>query len=89
MTVIEHTTIPVLAIYGDRDRNIDPIQGAEAYERALAAAGNPDYHVELLPGIGHTMQDQTTGCIGELGGVTSPRYRELLEEWAAKLAPGD
>jgi pimeloyl-ACP methyl ester carboxylesterase len=86
MTVIEHTTIPVLAIFGELDKNIDPIQGAEAYERALAAAGNPDYHVELIPGIGHTMQDQTTGCIGEPGGLTSERYRELIEEWAAKLA---
>jgi pimeloyl-ACP methyl ester carboxylesterase len=86
MTVIEHTTIPVLAIFGELDRSIDPIQGAEAYERALQAAGNPDYHVEIIPGIGHTMQAQETGCIGELGGATSERYIELLEEWARKLA---
>lgn len=86
MTVIEHTTIPVLAIFGDLDKNIDPVQGAEAYERALAAAGNPDYHVEVLPGIGHTMQHQETGCIGEPGRVVSERYLELIEEWAAKLA---
>jgi pimeloyl-ACP methyl ester carboxylesterase len=86
VTVLENTTIPVLAVFGELDKNIDPIQGAEAYERALAAAGNPDYHVEVIPGIGHTMQTQETGCIGEPGGAVSERYIELLEEWAAKLA---
>ena len=88
VTVLAETRIPVLAIFGDLDRNIDPIQGAAAYERALAAAGNPDYHVEIIPGIGHTMQRQETGCIGEPGGATSERYEQLLEEWATKLAAG-
>ena len=86
VTVLERTTIPVLAVFGEMDKNIDPIQGAAAYERALTAAGNPDFHVELIPGIGHTMQKQMTGCIGEPGSGVSERYTELMEEWAAKLA---
>ncbi len=84
MTVIEHTTIPVLAVFGEMDRYIDPIQGAAAYERALQSAGNPDYHVELIPGVGHTMQTQSTMC--GAGGATSERYLELLAQWADKLS---
>jgi pimeloyl-ACP methyl ester carboxylesterase len=84
MTVIEHTTIPVLAVFGEMDRYIDPVQGAAAYERALQSAGNPDYHVELIPGVGHTMQTQSTMCSGE--GSTSDRYLELLDQWADKLS---
>jgi pimeloyl-ACP methyl ester carboxylesterase len=83
MTVIENTTIPVLAVFGEMDRWIDPVQGAEAYGQALQTAGNSDFHVELIPGVGHTMQTQSSIC--GTGGSTSDRYLELLEEWAIKL----
>jgi pimeloyl-ACP methyl ester carboxylesterase len=83
MTVIEETTIPVLAVFGDLDRWIDPVQGTAAYQQALTFAGNPDFHVELIPGVGHTMQEQTSMCGG--GGSVSERYLELLAEWANKL----
>lgn len=83
MTVIEHTTIPVLAVFGDMDRYVDPIQGAAAYEQALRSADNPNYQVELIPGAGHTMLMQSTMCGG--GGSTSERYLELLLQWARRL----
>ena len=86
MDVIEQTTIPVLAIYGELDKNIDPIQGGTAYETALETAGNTNYHVEVIPGVGHTMLEHRTGCIGEAGSATSARYLELLDEWIVYLA---
>lgn len=86
MDVIEHTTIPVLAVFGEMDKNIDPVQGAAAYEAALQAAGNQNHRVETIAGVGHTMQRQATGCIGEPGGALSDRFVELMEEWAAMLA---
>jgi pimeloyl-ACP methyl ester carboxylesterase len=85
MEVVAKTTIPVLAIYGQEDKNVDPVQGAEAYGQALQDAGNPWFHVELIPGVGHTMQQQETGCPGDRGGVVSERYVELLEEWIGGL----
>jgi hypothetical protein len=63
--VIEQTTIPVLAIFGDRDPIGDPIQGAFAWRKALERAGNLNYRVELLPGIGHIMEKSQTGCLEE------------------------
>ena len=86
MDVISRTTIPVLAVFGELDKNIDPDQGAEAYGQALQDAGNQDFHVEKIPGVGHLLGQQTTGCIGEPSGVTSPRYLELLDEWIVKLS---
>lgn len=83
ITVIERTTIPVLAVFGAMDRFIDPVQGAEAYGQALQSAGNPDFQVVLLPEVGHTMLTQSSMCGS--GGSPSGRYLELLEEWAAKL----
>ena len=63
--VIEQTTIPVLAIFGDRDPNVDGIQGAFAWRKALERAGNPNFRVELLPGVGHIMEKSQTGCLEE------------------------
>jgi pimeloyl-ACP methyl ester carboxylesterase len=60
--VIQHTTIPVLAIFGDRDPRIDPIQAAYAYREALEQVGNPKSRVELIPGANHDMIVSDTGC---------------------------
>lgn len=83
ITVIDHTTIPVLAVFGEMDRYVDPVQGATAYEEALDAARNPSFHVELIPGMSHTMQNRNTMCGS--GSGTSSRYVELLDEWLASL----
>jgi pimeloyl-ACP methyl ester carboxylesterase len=89
MEIIEHTTIPVLALFGELDKNIDPVQGAEGYEAALQAAGNQNYHVEVIPAAGHVLMPAKTGCIGEFGGTSySPRYLELMEEWLIGLGDG-
>lgn len=71
--IIEHTTISVLAFFGEMDKNIDPIQGAEAYEIALQKAGNQDYQVITIPGVAHVF-------------VNSPSYLELLEAWLQRLS---
>jgi dipeptidyl aminopeptidase/acylaminoacyl peptidase len=75
MEIIEHTTIPVLAIFGELDKNIDPIQGAEAYEAALQAAGNQDYQIVVLPDSAHVF-------------VTKPEYLETMELWLVGLSEG-
>lgn len=87
MDTMEHTTIPVLAFYGELDRNIDPVQGAEAYEAALQTAGNQDYHIEVIPGVGHVLMPTKTGCIGESGGSGyAPEYLNMMEEWLTHLS---
>lgn len=48
MDIIKHTTIPLLVFYGELDRNIDPVQGAEAYEDALQTAGNQEYQIQVI-----------------------------------------
>lgn len=85
MEVIEHTTIPVLAIFGEHDTQVDPIQGAEAYQAALEQAGNTEFHVEVIPDVGHTLTpSRSDGCVRGGGGYT-PRYLELIDEWIERL----
>jgi pimeloyl-ACP methyl ester carboxylesterase len=87
MEVIEHTTIPMLVFFGELDKNIDPVQGAEAYEVALRSAGNQDYQIEVLPNVGHVLTPAKTGCISESSGTTyAPEYLETMEAWIQHLS---
>ena len=65
MGIIARMTIPVLAVYGENDTQVDPRQGAEAYRRSLEAAGNLLYEVVLLPDANHNMAYSKTGCLIE------------------------
>ena len=88
ISVIERTTIPVLAFFGEKDTQIDPLQGAEAYRSALQRAGNPKFRVELIPGTDHNIITSETGCLEERRRrarsewTDYPReYLDTLEEW--------
>jgi len=65
MEVIAQVRIPVLAIWGDRDTQLDPIRAAYAYRHALEQAGNPNYRVEVIPGADHLLAPSETGCMSE------------------------
>ena len=86
MDVIRHTTIPMLVFYGELDKNIDPAQGALAYETALQEAGNNNYLVKVIEDAGHILTPATTGCLSE--SVSSdyvPEYLNTLEDWISDL----
>jgi pimeloyl-ACP methyl ester carboxylesterase len=64
--VFSQVKIPVLAIFGDQDRQGDPLQGADAYRKALSEAGNPKNQVEVFQNAEHLMLTSKTGCPEEL-----------------------
>jgi len=79
--VLEQLKIPVLAIFGDRDRAVDPLQGAYAYRQALEQAGNPKSRVELFPRAHHSM--------GRSSEMACPDDQlRFLEEYAKTLGYG-
>jgi pimeloyl-ACP methyl ester carboxylesterase len=87
MDVIEHTTIPTLVFYGELDKNIDPVQGAEAYEEALKMAGNSEFQIVVIPGVGHILTPANTGCLNESTGTNyAAEYLETLEAWIQGLS---
>jgi uncharacterized protein len=51
--VLLNIDIPTLAIFGEKDRQIDPFQGAHAYGKAIEAMGNPMSRVEIFPSANH------------------------------------
>jgi len=93
ITLIEKITIPVLAIFGDKDTQVDPFQAAEAYEKALKKAGNPFYQVKLFPESDHGIIIAKTGCMKEQrerwrlrnSRGYAPGYIELMQTWLETL----
>lgn len=90
--VIEKTKIPVLAFFGEKDTQIDPVQGAQAYREALERAGNQNFRVEFIPGVDHNLIISETGCMEERmrrsrkGWQNYPMiYLDTLEEWLRHL----
>ena len=63
--VIEKVTIPVLAFFGKLDTQVDPVQGVEAYTKALTKAGNKNFRVELIPNADHDIILSKTGSMEE------------------------
>ncbi|MGD9346970.1 MAG: prolyl oligopeptidase family serine peptidase, partial [Candidatus Aminicenantes bacterium] len=91
--LIEKMTIPILAIFGEKDTQVDPFQASEAYKKALKKGGNPLNHVELFPDADHGIILSKTGCMKEQrdrwrlrnSRGYAPGYIELMQNWLKTL----
>jgi dienelactone hydrolase len=85
MEIIEQIDIPILAFFGELDKNVDPIQGAEAYMNAFAKTGNEHSKVVTYPGVDHDMVPSKTGCMRERYSRSSWKpdsgYLDAMIEW--------
>lgn len=57
--------VPVLALNGSRDLQVDPKENLPAIEAALREGGDPDFVIEELPGLNHLFQTAQTGLPDE------------------------
>ena len=94
MQVIDTIAIPLLAFFGEKDTQADPVQGVGAYRDTLSRGGHPHSRVELIPGTDHNIILSETGCLVErrrrsrAGWRNYARaYLDLVEEWLATLHP--
>ena len=75
---------PVLAIYGEKDLQVPPVQNAKVMEDALKAQGVAESKVVVLPGLNHLMQKTETGAISEYGKIEetiNPSALQVISEW--------
>jgi len=80
MGMVAEARVPVLAIFGEKDNNVDPVQGVRAYKTALESAGNEFYRVEMIPNANHMLFATQTGCAREIA--------EQVQKGNASFAPG-
>lgn len=81
--ILAASRVPVLAINGTLDTQIDAEQNLPRIRAALEAAGVP-HRIERLEGLNHLLQPARTGGIEEYGEIETtidPAVLELLVEW--------
>jgi hypothetical protein len=74
------TTVPVLALFGDKDVQVDAAQNAGPLEAALAEAGNTDVTIVTLAGANHLFQAANTGAVSEYASLPGEFTPELIPE---------
>lgn len=87
------TTVPVLAIFGGKDVQVDAAQNAPPLAEALAQAGNEDFAVVVLPDANHLFQAAESGGLSEYGTLPAeftPDFTPTILDWLSlHLAPAD
>jgi pimeloyl-ACP methyl ester carboxylesterase len=87
VTALEHVTVPVLAVFGEKDLQGPPSITLEPLEEALKAAGNQDYQIEVLPKTNHLFLASETGSPSEYAALEKqfvPGFLELISGWIGK-----
>ena len=77
-------TVPVLAVFGGKDTQVDPATNSEAARAALAKAGNDDVTITTLPSLNHLFQEAKTGSVEEyplLQPDLSPAFVNTVRDW--------
>jgi pimeloyl-ACP methyl ester carboxylesterase len=87
---LRNVKIPVLALFGEKDFQVDPQVNAEAVRAALAAAGNSNHEVRSLPGLNHLFQHAGTGSIEEYATIEetfAPEALGAIGDWIVARFP--
>ncbi|WP_161602430.1 alpha/beta hydrolase family protein [Tautonia marina] len=77
---LRQVTCPVLALFGEKDLQVDPTQNAPEVEAALRESGNPQSSVVLLPGLNHLFQHTESGSPTEYGSIEETIAPEVLDQ---------
>ena len=82
--LLSNVSIPVLALFGENDRNVDWRKTKRLYERTLGP--NTDLTVQSFPGCSHSMRQSKTGGHYEFHDSDVPFERcngflEAIEAW--------
>jgi pimeloyl-ACP methyl ester carboxylesterase len=80
---LRQVSAPVLALFGERDLQVDPAQNAPEVEAALRAGGNPHSRVVIVPGVNHLFQRTESGAPLEYGSIEQTIAPEVLEQMTA------
>lgn len=81
---LEKIRVPVLALNGELDVQVDAEQNLTAIAAALEKGGNQNVTVHRLPEHNHLFQRARTGLMNEYGAIEetlSPRTLDLIRDW--------
>jgi uncharacterized protein len=87
---LRHLHTPTLALWGELDNNIVAEKNKAAWEAALAAGGNHDYTLKILPKANHAQWEARIGSNAEMKSLQRfvPAYFTTIQDWLAKRIRG-
>ena len=77
-------TVPVLALFGELDVQVDAAQNKAALQQVLAHAGNDDVTIMVVPAANHMFIKAQTGSMGEYAALPkdfAPGVLESISSW--------
>ncbi len=84
----EKIRVPILALNGELDVQVDAEQNLTAITAALDKGGNQDVTVHRLPKHNHLFQRALTGLVNEYGTIEetlSPKVLDLIRDWVLSV----
>jgi uncharacterized protein len=78
--------VPVLALNGGRDVQVDAARNLAAIAEALATGSSRDWTTQELPGLNHLFQTAVTGGLGEYARIDetmAPAALRAVSDWVA------
>lgn len=81
------TTVPVLAIFGGKDKQVDATQNAAPLLESLTQGGNKDVSVVVLPEANHLFQAAGSGAFSEYAKLPpefTPDLLPIISDWIAR-----
>ena len=85
---LEKIRVPVLALNGELDVQVDAEQNLTAIAAALEKGGNPNVTVHRLPEHNHLFQRAKTGLVNEYAIIEetiSPKVLDLIRDWVLSV----
>jgi pimeloyl-ACP methyl ester carboxylesterase len=79
---------PILAIYGERDRQVPVAESSAALAAAVEQSGNSDFTLIIYPDASHSVGKTRTGELGEEWTGYVPEYLEDMTDWVLQQASG-
>jgi predicted PolB exonuclease-like 3'-5' exonuclease len=76
--VLEQLTLPVLALSGDLDLQVDSVENVPLLRQAYEASGNRDFTVIEIEGVNHLFQKAQSGSPALYGAIEETIAPEVL-----------
>ncbi len=86
-SVLSELRIPILAVHGGKDKQIEPSANLLAIDSALAESAHPDYEVKQFAGLNHLLQTAETGWPDEYGAIgesIAPDVLDYVTTWLSE-----
>jgi pimeloyl-ACP methyl ester carboxylesterase len=77
---LQQVKCPVLAINGEKDRQVIADENLEAIRKALISGGNKDFRIKKLANLNHIFQTCETGAESEYGMIEETMSLAALKE---------